>query len=184
MNNIPRTPPSNSFHVIAPLVPPLPGKFVLAGKRRTPNRVFFQKFSQSLCLLPISLYQSRFTNEPSRAEKKDRLEGNRFLESNPPLRGNRFNRLASVAHLSPRRLLSRRNEPKSKEGGREKGEVKNIHGESRKKGEERGVEKLDACNGREETRFSGLPRNSLAENRRGRECYTLSSHEREVRVEG
>lgn len=45
------------------------------------------------------------------------------------------------------------------------------------------MEKLDACNGREETRFSGLPRNSLAENRRGRECYTLSSHEREVRVE-
>lgn len=162
MKNIPPSPPSNSFHVIAPLalfaVPENSFPRYKTGARKcTPNRVFFQKSSQSLCLLPISLYQSRRT---SRAEKKDRLGGNRFLSNRihhlPPLLVPSVEIDLTVSPLSrasssPRhRLLSRRNEPKSRGGGGRKNQ-KNTHGETKRGAGEVGLYRW------RKTRFSVAP---------------------------
>lgn len=148
MKNIPRSLPSNSFHVIAPLalfaVPENSFPRYKTGARKcTPNRVFFQKSSQSLCLLPISLYQPRREKGSPRGKPIP-------LEPNPPsppllvahpLRGNRFNRLASVVHLivsSPG--VTNRN---PEEGGGEEKSEKYPRRNGKRSGRRRGWKKFD-----------------------------------------
>lgn len=133
MKNIPRSLPSNSFHVIAPLalfaVPENSFPRYKTGARKcTPNRVFFQKSSQSLCLLPISLYQSRERAAPRKRIASGETDSSR-TESTLLIPSVEID--LTVSPLSPHRLLSRRNEPKSRGGGRG-GKIGKISTEKRK----------------------------------------------------
>lgn len=123
-----------------------PGKFVPPVTRRvcarkcTPNRVFFQKSSQSLCLLPISLHFSR-ANEPRREKGSPRgkpipLEPNPppTLPSSPLIPSVEIDLTVSPLSRTSSSLVSSCGVTnRNPEGGRGRKNQKNIHGERERK---------------------------------------------------